>query len=92
MLALVAQLAIWVILDDWHAELAAQLDQPVSTLQGGARLIGTIWPTTYYMHSSVGAYTKGLAPHLMTQDLVVLACTIPILLVISMLGLRKQDR
>jgi ribosome-dependent ATPase len=70
----------------------AGLLQPVSTLQGGARLIGTIWPTTYYMHSSVGAYTKGLAPHLMTQDLVVLACTIPILLVISMLGLRKQDR
>jgi ribosome-dependent ATPase len=70
----------------------AGLLQPVSTLQGGVRLIGTIWPTTYYMHSSVGAYTKGLAPHLMTQDLIVLACTIPILLVISMLGLRKQDR
>ncbi|HEX8108443.1 MAG TPA: ribosome-associated ATPase/putative transporter RbbA [Kofleriaceae bacterium] len=70
----------------------AGLLQPVSTLQGGARLIGTIWPTTYYMHSSVGAYTKGLAPHLMTQDLIVLACTIPVLLAISMLGLRKQDR
>ena len=70
----------------------AGLLQPVSTLQGGARLIGTIWPTTYYMHSSVGAYTKGLAPHLMTQDLIVLACTIPILLAISALGLRKQDR
>ena len=70
----------------------AGLLQPVSTLQGGARLIGTIWPTTYYMHSSVGAYTKGLAPHLMAQDLIVLLCAIPILLVISMLGLRKQDR
>jgi ribosome-dependent ATPase len=70
----------------------AGLLQPVSTLQGGARLIGKIWPTTYYMHSSVGAYTKGLAPHLMMQDLIVLACTIPILLVISMLGLQKQDR
>ena len=33
--------------------------QPVSTLEGNARLIGSIWPTTYYMHSSVGAYTKG---------------------------------
>ena len=70
----------------------AGLLQPVSTLQGGARLIGTIWPTTYYMHSSVGAYTKGLAAHLMTQDLIVLLCTIPVLLAISMLGLRKQDR
>jgi hypothetical protein len=24
-------------------------------------VIGSIWPTTYYMHSSVGAYTKGSA-------------------------------
>ena len=39
----------------------AGLLQPVSTLEGSARVIGTIWPTTYYMHSSVGAYTKGLA-------------------------------
>ena len=39
--------------------------QPVSTLEGSARVIGSIWPTTYYMHSSLGAYTKGLAaaPH-----------------------------
>ena len=70
----------------------AGLLQPVSTLEGGARAIGTIWPTTYYMHSSLGAYTKGLEPHLMTTDLVVLACSIPILLVISMLGLKKQDK
>ena len=34
--------------------------KPVSTLDGGARVLGTIWPTTYYMHASVGAFTKGL--------------------------------
>ena len=70
----------------------AGLLQPVSTLEGGAKIIGSIWPTTYYMHSSVGAYTKGLAPQLMLQDLLVLACTIPILLTISVIGLKKQDR
>jgi ribosome-dependent ATPase len=69
----------------------AGLLQPVSTLEGGARLIGTIWPTTYYMHSSVGAYTKGLAAGLMMHDLIVLACAIPVLLAISVLGLKKQD-
>jgi ribosome-dependent ATPase len=69
----------------------AGLLQPVSTLEGGARLIGTIWPTTYYMHSSVGAFTKGLAPGLMMRDLLILACTIPILLGISVFGLKKQD-
>ncbi len=70
----------------------AGLLQPVSTLEGSARAIGSIWPTTYYMHSSLGAYTKGLAPRLMAGDLAVLACTIPILLAISTLGLKKQDR
>lgn len=66
--------------------------QPVSTLEGRARLIGTIWPTTYYMHSSVGAYTKGLRPELMLQDLFFLACCIPILWIVSMVGLRKQEK
>lgn len=66
--------------------------QPVSTLEGQARIVGTIWPTTYYMHTSVGAYTKGLRPALMVQDLVFLACAIPILWTISMIGLQKQEK
>jgi ribosome-dependent ATPase len=70
----------------------AGLLQPVSTLEGGARIIGKIWPTTYYMHSSVGAYTKGLGAALMAQDLLVLGISIPILLAVSCLGLKKQDK
>jgi len=70
----------------------AGLLQPVSTLEGGAKIIGSIWPTTYYMHSSVGAYTKGLRPELMLQDLVFLAVCIPVLWTISALLLRKQER
>jgi ribosome-dependent ATPase len=66
--------------------------QPVSTLEGNARLIGLIWPTTYYMHSSVGAYTKGLGPDLMMQDIIFLACCIPILWAVSMFGLKKQEK
>jgi ribosome-dependent ATPase len=66
--------------------------QPVSTLEGSARFIGSIWPTAYYMHSSVGAYTKGLAPALMVHDVIVLACTIPVLWAISYIGLKKQER
>ncbi len=70
----------------------AGLLQPVSTLEGGARVVGTIWPTTYYMHSSVGAYTKGLSAGLMMSDLVYLACCIPVLLFISAIFLKKQER
>jgi ribosome-dependent ATPase len=66
--------------------------QPVSTLQGSAAFIGSIWPATYYMHSSLGAYTKGLGPRLMVGDIAFLACCIPILLGLSWLGLRKQEK
>jgi len=66
--------------------------QPVSTLSGGAGFIGRIWPASYYMHSSLGAYTKGLGFRLMAIDLIFLACCIPVLLALSWLGLKKQER
>jgi len=66
--------------------------QPISTLKGGAGFIGSIWPASYYMHSSLGAYTKGLGFRLMMMDVLFLACSIPVLLGISWLGLKKQER
>jgi ribosome-dependent ATPase len=66
--------------------------QPVSTLEGGAKAIGSVWPTTYYMHSSLGAYTKGLRPGLMMNDVLFLLAAIPVLWAISTMGLRKQER
>jgi ribosome-dependent ATPase len=66
--------------------------QPVSTLLGNAALIGSIWPASYYMHSSLGAYTKGLGPRLMIGDIVFLACCIPVLFALSAAGLRKQEK
>ena len=44
------------------------------------------------MHASLGAYTKGLGARLMMPDLVFLALCIPVLLAISVLGLKKQER
>jgi ribosome-dependent ATPase len=66
--------------------------QPVSTLEGNARVVGSIWPAAYYMHSSVGTFTKGLAPRLMMGDILFLACCIPVLLGVSFAGLRKQEK
>jgi ribosome-dependent ATPase len=66
--------------------------QPVSTLEGSARFVGTIWPTAYYMHSSLGAYTKGLGLNLMLKDIVFLLGCIPLLLLVSTLGLKKQEK
>ena len=67
--------------------------QPVSTLEGSARLVGSIWPATYYMHASLGAYTKGLGLGLMVQRhplprSAASRCSWSI----SMLGLRKQEK
>jgi ribosome-dependent ATPase len=66
--------------------------QPVSTLEGNARLIGSVWPATYYMHASLGAYTKDLRPGLMMGDVLFLAGCIPVFLAISFLGLKKQEK
>jgi ribosome-dependent ATPase len=66
--------------------------QPVSTLEGSARVVGSIWPASYYMHSSLGAYTKGLGAELMWKDILFLAGCIPVFLAISFIGLRKQER
>jgi len=66
--------------------------QPVSTLEGSARTFGMIWPASYYMHSSLGAYTKGLSARLMTGDVVFLTGCVPVLLALSWLGLQKQEK
>ncbi|HEY8162945.1 MAG TPA: ribosome-associated ATPase/putative transporter RbbA [Methylocystis sp.] len=66
--------------------------QPVSTLAGRAKMVGTIWPTTYYMHASKGAFTKGLGADLLMQDVIFLACCIPVLWAVSTLALRKQEK
>jgi ribosome-dependent ATPase len=66
--------------------------QPVSTLEGGAGVVGSIWPASYYMHASLGAYTKGLGARLMLTDFLYLLGCVPLLLLLSVLGLRKQER
>jgi ribosome-dependent ATPase len=68
------------------------LIQPVSTLEGGARLMGSLWPTTYYRHISVGAFTKGLGLGDMVPDLLALALFPPVFLMLAVLLLRKQEK
>jgi ribosome-dependent ATPase len=66
--------------------------QPVSTLTGNAAVVGKVWPASYYMHSSLGAYTKGLGAPLLATDVLYMACCIPVLLAVSVLGLKKQEK
>ena len=66
--------------------------QPVSTLDGGARAIGSLWPATYYLHASVGAFTKGLGWPSLAPDLIALALFGPALTAIAVFSLRSQER
>ena len=65
---------------------------PVSTLEGGAKVIGSIWPTTYYMHLSVGAFTKGLVAMDLLPDIFALFFFVPVFTLLAALFLKKQER
>lgn len=65
--------------------------QPVSTLQGGARLVGTFWPTTYYMLASVGAFTKGLGAEQLLRYALSIAAFIPVLILFTAAFLKRQE-
>lgn len=65
--------------------------QPIETLEGGARLIGTLWPTGYYMQMSVGAFTKGLGAAELAPNLPMIAVFVPVFALPALLLLRKQE-
>lgn len=65
--------------------------QPVSTLEGGARVMGTLWPSTYYMQASVGVFTKGLHFEDLASDLLALSVFAPVFVLAAALFLRKQE-
>lgn len=69
----------------------AGLMQPVSTLQGGARLIGALFPATYFLRTSVGAFTKGLGFADLLPFIAATAAFWPVLLALAWLFLRKQE-
>ena len=65
--------------------------QPVSTLDSTGRMIGSLWPTTYFMHLSIGSFTKGLGLVDLSADLWKLLAFVPVLVGLSALLLRKQE-
>ena len=66
--------------------------QPVSTLEGGAAIVGEFFPTTYFMIISLGTFTKALGFQELAPDFIALALFFPALTLLSMLLLRKQER
>ncbi|MBL1273887.1 MAG: ribosome-dependent ATPase [Marinobacter maritimus] len=65
---------------------------PVSSLEGAAQVVGTFWPTTWYMGVSVGTFTKGLGLPELSGHLWRLAAFGPVLTGLAVIALRKQER
>jgi len=65
---------------------------PVSSLATGAQIIGRGFPMTYFVPISVGTFTKGLGFSNLGVDLLALAAFVPVLTLLSVLLLRKQER
>ncbi len=65
---------------------------PVSSLAAEAQIIGRGFPMTYFVPISVGTFTKGLGFLDLATDLAALAVFVPVLTLLSVMLLRKQER
>ncbi|RJL07284.1 ABC transporter ATP-binding protein/permease, partial [Paracoccus siganidrum] len=73
------------------AQYSGLLD-PVSSLQGAGRAIGEIYPTTWFIIASRGAFSKGLGFQDFGTVYLALAAATPVILGLSVLLLRKQAK
>ncbi|MXS80569.1 ATP-binding cassette domain-containing protein [Nitrosomonas sp. GH22] len=64
---------------------------PVSSLEGGARLIGEIFPATYFLTISRGTFSKALGFAELGSLLLPLALAIPIITMMAVVLLKKQE-
>ena len=72
------------------ATMFAGMMVPVSSLTGIARIMGRVFPMSYYLPISVGTFTKGLGFADLSANLTALAVFVPILTLFNILLLRKQ--
>ena len=70
----------------------AGMRTPVSSIAGMGRVIGRLFPMTYFVPISVGTFTKGLGFRDLATDMLYLALFVPALTLLSLVLLRKQDR
>jgi ribosome-dependent ATPase len=64
---------------------------PVSSLSGGARIIGLSFPSSWYEQVSVGVFAKALGVADLWRDIAAIALIALVFLVLSLALLRKQE-
>ena len=65
---------------------------PVSSLEGPGRIIGAIYPTTHFLTIARGVFSKGLGIGDLGAPFLVLGVTWPVLILLTALVLKKQER
>jgi ribosome-dependent ATPase len=67
------------------------LTDPVSSLEGFGHLVGSIYPTSYYITISRGTFNKGLSFAGLYGSFIPLLIAIPVLIGLSVALLKKQE-
>ena len=67
------------------------LTNPVSGLEGVGRMVGELWPATYFLVVSRGVFTKALDFPTMWPAIRMLLLFAPVFLVASVALLKKQE-
>jgi len=65
---------------------------PVSSLAGGARLVGEIYPATHMFTISRGVFNKALGFGDLKQPLLALAVSVPVIVLAAIALLKKQEK
>ena len=65
---------------------------PVSSLQGGAYIMGKILPSAWYANLTTGTFTKGLGYSELIREQLILGSYYLLLLALATLNLKKQER
>jgi ribosome-dependent ATPase len=64
---------------------------PVSSMSTDAQIFGRAFPSTYFLHMSVGVFNKGLELSAMALDLVALAVIVIVVTALARAALSEQE-
>ncbi len=88
----VAALALTAIVTLLGTVTFSGLTTPVSSLQGPGAFFGRIYPVTYFINICRGLFTKALTFQDLIPDFLAMAAAIPVLTLLSLVLLPKQEK
>ncbi|MEZ5512172.1 MAG: ribosome-associated ATPase/putative transporter RbbA [Gammaproteobacteria bacterium] len=88
----IAALAATALLTLVTAVSFSGLINPVTSLEGAGRIIGELFPTTYFLTICRGVFTKALGFEEVSGSLYQLMLFVPVLTLLSYLALPKQEK